>query len=65
MGHLPTTLIWSLAMVTVTAAALLDPNHPLHKAFVAACKQKRVEPSKRQARQFLSQYPQYKTIKMG
>lgn len=52
-------------MVTVTAAALLDPAHPLHKSFTATCKKKGVEPSKRQARQFLNQYPQYKTVKRG
>jgi len=52
-------------MVTVTAAALLDPARPLHKAFMATCKQKRVEPSKRQARAFLSKYPQYKVLKRG
>lgn len=52
-------------MVVTTAAAVLDPAHPLNKAFVAHCQAKRVEPSKRQARQFLAHYPQYKTIKQG
>jgi hypothetical protein len=39
------------------AAELLDSNHPLHGTFVAWCKQ---QPTKRQARKFLSQYKCYR-----
>lgn len=35
----------------VTAAKLLDSNHPMHKAFLLWCKQK--TPTKRQAAKFL------------
>ena len=49
----------------LTAADIMDCAHPLNKAFVAYCKGKGCEPSKRQARQFLKRYPQYQTIKAG
>jgi hypothetical protein len=49
----------------LTAANLLDASHPLHKAFAAYCQGKGVEPSKRQARQFLKKYPQYGEVRQG
>ena len=48
----------------LTAADLLPVHgvghHPLHKTFMAWCKEKGTEPSKRQARKFLQKYPQYR-----
>ena len=40
------------------AAEILDPKHPLHAWFVQFCGKN--EPSKRQARKFLSKYSQFK-----
>ena len=42
----------------LTAADLLQEDHPLHKSFVKFCGDN--EPSKRQARKFLQKYPQYR-----
>lgn len=48
-------------METVTAASILDTDHPLHKKFVAFLGGK--EPTKRQARKFLQKFPQYSVVK--
>jgi len=49
----------------LTAADLLVDTHPLHKPFLCFCMAKVVEPSKRQARQFLKKYPQYNTVRQA
>lgn len=50
-------------MVELKAADLLVASHPLHKPFVASCKVRGVEPSKRQARKWLASHPHYKVVR--
>lgn len=44
------------------ASDLLNIGHPLHEAFVKFCGDN--EPTKRQARKFLSKYPQYRAVEV-
>lgn len=47
----------------MVAADLLSATHPLHKSFIAWLKGK--EPTKRQARRFLAQFPRFRQAQQG
>lgn len=47
----------------MNAADLLKSSCPLHGSFVAWCKAKNTEPTKRQATKFLRTFPQFTQAK--
>ena len=50
---------------TLTAADILDPTHPLHRAMVQWTRKRTDTPlTKRKARKFLTAHPQYKTVQV-
>lgn len=49
-------------VVALTAAMILEANHPVNKHLVADCGARNVPVSKRQAREFLRRFPAYKGV---
>lgn len=46
----------------MNAAELLNEACPLHKSFLAWCKAKGNEPTKRQAAKYLTKFPQFRPL---
>jgi hypothetical protein len=44
----------------MNAADIMKDGHPLNKSFVAWCKARTTEPTRRQAQKYLQQFPQYR-----
>lgn len=45
------------------AADILKSDHPLNKSFVSWLEKRHAQPTKRKAREFLAEYPQYREVK--